>query len=357
MLIQKPFSEIDLGNIFFDSLKKDYAEFTDWFNKKANAGDQAYVFYTSPNTIDGFLYLKIEQEALMDVMPVQPAKPRLKLGTLKINAHGTKLGERFIKKVFDHLIGNNLDEVYVTVFDHHIGLIKLLKKYRFVKEAIKQTLNGIEGVYLKRLNKDQPYDIYNSYPMINAVNSKKYLLAIYPEFHSKLLPDSILRTENPSEIIRDISPNNSIHKIYLCKMDTICSVATGDILCIYRTSPEQGRAGFLSVMTTLCIVEEYRHINSFNTLDDFLNYALPYSIFTEAELRQFYSNKRYPYIIRFSYNIALPKRIIRNDLISDVGFNSNTRWGCFEISDSQFHKICQLGQINENIIINQTPVC
>jgi hypothetical protein len=128
MLEQQQFSKIDLDNPFFDSLKQDYKEFTDWFLKKANLGEQAYVFYSKPEIIDGFLYLKIENEELRDVIPIKPAKARLKLGTLKINAHGTKLGERFIKKVFDHLIVNDLDEVYVTVFDHHTGLIKLLEK-------------------------------------------------------------------------------------------------------------------------------------------------------------------------------------------------------------------------------------
>ena len=60
---------------------------------------------------------------------------------------------------------------------------------------------------------------------------------------------------------------------------------------------------------------------------------------------------------RFSYNIALPKRIIRNDLINEVGLNENAYWGCFELSDVQFKSICQLGRVNENIIINKTTVC
>ena len=40
----KKFSEINIKDSFFDSLKKDYEEFTVWFSKKADAGRKALVF-------------------------------------------------------------------------------------------------------------------------------------------------------------------------------------------------------------------------------------------------------------------------------------------------------------------------
>lgn len=357
MLREQFFREIDLNNNFFDSLKNDYKEFSQWFQKKVLQGEKAYLFYNEKSEIDGFLYLKIENDALVDINPAQPAKVRLKLGTLKINAHGTKLGERFLKKVFDHLLYNNLDEVYVTVFDHHIGLIKLLERYGFTKEAIKATENGEEGVYFKKFDKSKPYGDLESYPLINNINTRKFLLAIHPQYHSRLLPDSLLSNETPENIIKDISHTNSIHKIYLCAMNEISRVKKGDIVCIYRTSPEQGRAKYLAVLTSICVIEEYRNINSFSNEDSFLKYSEPFSIFSQQELKQFYREKKYPHVIRFSYNMALPKKIIRKDLIEKVGLLENQYWGCFEIRDPQFDKICQLGQVNENIIINQTTVC
>lgn len=351
MLVNQKFKDINLNDPFFDSLKQDYKEFTDWFNKKASQSESAFVFYLDTQ-IDGFMYLKIEEEELKDITPNKPCKRRLKVGTLKINAHGTKLGERFIKKALDYLVHCNLDEIYLTVFDHHEGLIRLIEKYGFLKEASKNTINGCEGVYFKRLTNKGNYDIYKSYPVINTVANRKHLLAIYPQYHSKLLPDSILKTEEEKEIIKDISHTNSIHKIYLCKMKHIESVNRGDILCIYRTTPEAGRANYLSVITSLCIIEEYKHINEFTRVEDFLRYALPFSIFTEVELRDFYRTKQYPYIIRFTYNVALPKRIIRKDLIEKVGFSASSYWGSFEIRNDEFLKICKLGEINENLIIN-----
>lgn len=38
------FSEIDLADKFFDSLKAAYPEFSEWYGRKAQEGAQAYVF-------------------------------------------------------------------------------------------------------------------------------------------------------------------------------------------------------------------------------------------------------------------------------------------------------------------------
>ncbi|UVL46077.1 hypothetical protein LOY57_25990 [Pseudomonas moraviensis] len=92
------FSEVDLTDTFFDSLKLDYEGFETWFDKKRVSGELAYVFYNSKNKIDGFLYLKSEVDIDESINPPLPVASTLKVGTLKINAHGTKLGERFIKK-------------------------------------------------------------------------------------------------------------------------------------------------------------------------------------------------------------------------------------------------------------------
>ena len=96
------FSNIDISDDFFSSLKSDYAEFEEWFLKKAKGDAEAYVFFNSRNRLDGFLYLKREDQPDDKISPPLPSGLCVKVGTLKINAHGTKLGERFLKKAFDH---------------------------------------------------------------------------------------------------------------------------------------------------------------------------------------------------------------------------------------------------------------
>lgn len=148
---EKLFRDIDIRNQFFNSLRADYDGFDIWF--KSKSGKTAYVSYNEVGEMDGFLYLKIENEAINDTTPPFEPKRRAKLGTFKIDAHGTKLGERFIRLVFQFAMKNSLKEIYVTIFDKHSGLIKLLTKYGFELKGRKnlKTINGSEGVYFKTL--------------------------------------------------------------------------------------------------------------------------------------------------------------------------------------------------------------
>ena len=201
------FSQVDLRDPFFDSLKSDYQEFPAWFSKKAN--DYAYVFRADSGQIDGFLYVKVENGPLTDVMPPLPPARRLKVGTLKINPHGTRLGERFIKKVIDHALTEGVDHAYVTVFEKHAALVSLLERYGFRRTATKTTPNGTELVLVKPMHV-QDGNPLERYPTVKLGHNAAYLLSLYPVWHTRLLPDSILKSEDAS-IVTDISHTNSIH--------------------------------------------------------------------------------------------------------------------------------------------------
>ncbi|WP_308150053.1 hypothetical protein [Spiroplasma sp. AdecLV25b] len=150
------FSEIDLNDIFFDSLKIDYNEvdFTNWFKMKQENSELVFV-YKEENTskIEGFLYLKVEDinENYHDsIIPNFAPKKRLKIGTFKITKNGYKMGERFLKIIFDNAKLNLVEEVYVTIIENNNEkqiLVKLLKEYGFEKWGIK---NEYENVYVKK---------------------------------------------------------------------------------------------------------------------------------------------------------------------------------------------------------------
>lgn len=343
------FRTINLADPFFDSLKADYAEFGDWFARKAAANDTAYVFQDDTGAIDGFLYLKIEDGVVADIVPPLPHARRVKVGTLKINAHGTKLGERFVKKIFDHAISEGVAEVYVTVFAEHGGLIALLMRYGFFSVATKTTPNGVEQVLVKRM-RELGATALQSYPLVQVRGRNIYLLSLMPIWHSRLLPDSILRNED-TNIVQDISHTNSIHKVYLAAMQGVQELRPGDVLLIYRTSDNQGPARYRSVATSVCVVEEYRHISSFASQDEFVTYCRPYSVFDEAELVDFWARRRYPYVFRFTYNIALPRRVTRGAMIDECGLDENAYFGILRLTPEQFHNIVSRGQINESLII------
>lgn len=349
-LVKKKFSEIDLSDPFFDSLKGDYIEFPVWFAKKSNSGDWAYVFYGDFGEIDGFLYLKEEVGAVDDVAPPLLPMRRLKLGTLKINPHGTRLGERFIKKVFDHAIDEGFGEIYVTVFEKHAALISLFLRYGFEVKASKASQNGVELVLVKEVFSDGK-DVLERYPLVKTGGCSAYLLSLYPIWHTRLLPDSILRGEDES-IVQDVSHTNSIHKVYLAAMRGMEVLVRGDVLLIYRTSDNGGPARFRSVVTSVCVVEDYRNINSFSTEAEFIKYCEPYSVFSLAELKNFWATKKYPHVLRFSYNFALKKRITRHQLLTEFGFSESAYPGFMKISTKQLMDIVAAGGVDEGLVVN-----
>lgn len=168
------FKNVNLSDAFFNSLKADYNGFSDWFTKKAD--DSAYVFINDTGMIDGFLYLKVENETMMDVNPPLPPKNRMKVGTLKINAHGTRMGERFIKKAIDHALYMNSEEIYVTIFPSHQALADSFMRYGFQHVANKQTGNNTELVLVKKMG-EITADVKKNYPLINS-RARKFLLAL-----------------------------------------------------------------------------------------------------------------------------------------------------------------------------------
>lgn len=360
-LIYQLFSDIDLSDPFFDSLKDDYSEFSLWFDKKKITNEKAYVYYDH-HMITAFLYLKEEHGLLEDItfydeyikQLVVKDLNLLKIGTLKINARGTRLGERFIKKICDHAIGSKYDYAYVTIFKKHSSLIEIMENYGFREVGYKDTKNGRENVYLKSFIHNYS-DILENYPRVNIAQKNYWLLSIKPIYHSRLFPDSILHTEK-HDMLEDISYTNSIHKIYLSSNFNVLKARIGDILVMYRTNHDgEGSADYKSVATSICIVEEVKKITDFSSKTEFLKYCLNYSIFSLNELEDFWELKKYPFLIRFTYNIALSKRIIRAILADEVGITRG-RWTFLSLSYQQFVKILKIGEVNESFIINKAKI-
>ncbi|MFT4252310.1 MAG: N-acetyltransferase [Caulobacter sp.] len=343
------FEDVDLSDPFFDSLKAGYEEFPAWFAKKANEGQPVYVYQSDAGTLMGFLYLKIEEGTVEDVSPHLPSARWVKVGTMKIVAHGTKLGERFIKKIFDFSISNKADGIYVTVFEEHSSLIRLLKRYNFQQHSTKTTPNGVELVFVRDL-RIFTGDSRKDYPFIHSGGKQAHILAIYPEYHTRLFPDSILNSET-SDIVDDLSYTNAIHKVYICSMN-VGKMKTGDILVMYRTSDKKGPAYYRSVVTSICVIEEVKSKKDFPTVGDFIKYALPHSVFSKDELRDWYGSSKRLHVIRMSYNAAFGRRTTRGKLIDEVGLSSTARWDTFKITKEQFLKITAMGEIHESLIVD-----
>ena len=341
-VIQKvKIGSLDLEDKFFDSLRADYEGFNEWLMRKSN--QDAYVFIENKE-IHGFLYLKDETESSDEITPFFEEKRRLKVGTFKINAHGTVLGQRFLSIILRTMFEENFKFTYVTVFEKQKGLIALLEKFGFMMWGVK---NNGELVYFKD---DRVTDnLYIDYPRINN-STNKFLLSIYPQFHTDLFPESKLNTET-NHYVEDLSFTNTIEKIYLSAMKNIKDIQSGDLIVIYRTS-DKIRAEYSSVATSICSVVEVKNINEFSNSEAFLSYCGKGSIFSQTELMNMWRNRKYPYIIKMLYNVPLRKRITRNQLIEEVGLNRNAYFGCLEITDHEFNKILEIGEVDEGFIID-----
>lgn len=342
----KRFSEIDLAEPFFDSLKDDYPGFENWFIKKSD--ESAYIIYNSYGQLDAFLYFKFEAGPITDVTPTLYSKRVLKIGTMKINPHGTRLGERFIKKALDLAINETTEGLYVTVFPKHKALLGLFLKYGFIQHGTKNSESGTELVLWKSLVETKQ-DLLLDYPRLSQRGKRKYLLSIYPEFHTRLFPDSILHNER-FDAIEDVSHTNSIHKVFISAAP-ISGLRMGDIIVIYRTSDNLAPARYRSVATSICVVEEVRSKREFTDPQQFLDYCLKFSVYSSEELLGFYFEQKRHHVIKMTYNIALRKRLTRGRLIDEVGLEGN-RWTFIELTDNQFDSILMAGDSHESLVID-----
>ncbi|NIZ19525.1 hypothetical protein [Entomospira culicis] len=319
-----PFSEIDLNDPFFDSLRKDYLDFEQWFTKKSKAPqEKAFVTYNQEKRIEGFMYLKREEMPVGDVEPpINFSGKLLKIGTFKVNGHGTKFAEQFIFIMFSQAIKNNYDKIYVTVYaNKQEGLTKRLQLFGFTTYGEK---NG-ETVLIKNLQYDNSQSHYFNYPLIQA--NRFFLLAIYPQWHTSLFPQSKLKTEKNHKHL-DLTSSNSITKIYIAFYPY--ELKTGDAAIIYRTSEDNKSARYCSVVTSLCIVEEVKYKYDFKDVEALLEYCKGRSVFSDSDIHGFWK-KNTLIIIKLLYITNFPKKPTRQNLLENNIINKEPI-RCYPIS-------------------------
>lgn len=213
-------------------------------------------------------------------------------------------------------------------------------------------MTEVEEVYVKNVTAIHR-NIFMDYPRVNLNGTRKYSLAIYPKYHTKLFPDSKLNSEK-IDIIKDVSHTNSIEKIYICKMKQVKCLIKGDLLYIYRTKDEeiQTPAWYSSVFTSVCTVEDVKSMADISTFDDLQKYCKNYSVFSKEELAEMFEEKEKYYIIRMLYNIALPKRVTRGNFLNKTSPLPNIYWGFFEMNSFMGNIIREMSGVNECYFID-----
>jgi hypothetical protein len=305
------FGNVDLQDRFFDSFRSDYVGFDKWFNGKSD--ETAYLCYNN-GELSAFLYLKCEDtdENYHNIKPIFEPRKRLKIGTLKVTSNGFKLGERFLKIVFDNARQYHVDEIYVTIFDkrpEQLRLISLLEEFGFKYYGEKNSASGLEKVYVRYFNKNaslaQPR---LTYPWLSKT-ANVFIVPIRPEYHTNLLPDSILRTESPQDFVDNEPYRNAISKAYVSH-SLNRDIKTGDILVFYRSG-----GIYKGVATTIGIVESIN--DKIASLEELIQICRKRTVLTREELTEYWQRnpRNRPFVVNFLYTFSFKRRLTLKEML------------------------------------------
>ena len=337
----KTIEEVNLSDHFFDSLREDYEgqKFDQWFKKKGK--ESAYVF-EDKSGIKGFLYLKIELPSERDYLRISPIlspKKRLKIGTFKIDSSGFRLGERFLKIIFDNARENDVEEIYVTLFEDKredvIRLKALLEQWGFVKHGYKNENNELVLVKSMKVYDDTSTPKHN-YPLIKD-ESNVFILPIKAAYHTDLFPDKILKNEDMHLYEENLAHRYAIEKIYLTGAFNI-RAKQGDIVLIYRMS-DQWNKSYSSVITGLAIVQD---IIPTNNVEECIDICKNRSIFDEQSIREFY--RQYSTVVKLLDFVSFKNPVTLKQLreINVVDAHSGPR-PFTPIAKDQYYSIYSMG--------------
>lgn len=334
------FIDVDVEDPFFDSFKVDYPDFEKWFNKKSS--DEAYVLFNDENLVEAFLYLKIEgkDENYWNISPTFEPKKRLKIGTLKVTNTGMRLGERFLKIIFDNAVKNDVDEIYVTVFSRNQGqldLISMLEWWGFENFGKKGEEELVFVRKMKKINNNpvNRTEPKKTFPYISQ-SGNFYIIPIRAEFHTDLFPDSILRGESTSDFSDLLPHRNAISKAYISNSPTK-DLKSGDGIIFYRTGGK--RPGYHNIITTVGVVESVEI--DIENADKLIELTSKKTVFSESHLRNLYKKseswgpKYKLFVINFLYVGSLKKRYTLTQMI-ELGIVDKAPRSVGKISKEQF---------------------
>lgn len=357
----KRFSEINLGDSFFDSLKRDYppeghcTDFVTWFNNKSADGSTALVFDDAQG-LGAFVYLKNEKQSISLKEKILPNLSRVKIGTLRLaeRYRGQRLGEGAIGLALWYWQKSQAQEIYVTVFDKHDVLINQLERFGFF--FVGHNDNN-ECVYLKSRIQLDYSDPYKSFPFINPNFSKAGYLIVDDVYHDTLFPYSELKNTLQEKIA--LSAANGLTKIYIGSPTSQFPYHVGEPLLIYRKfTGSDGKPGYKSCITSYCVVTNIIVAKQNNrvqiSLDDLLKKISNKSVFEEEEIRlKYIKEKTLTVVEMLYYGYFGAGHNVNWVWLKENGYWPNSYPTAARLSPEEFKLILKEGNVYvPNVIIN-----
>ena len=257
---------------------------------------------------------------------------------------------RFFKvgDIFDNALRGDVDEVYVTAFRNtaeHDRLIRLLEDWGFREFGTKGDKG--EKVWVRDFKPAvDSQDPRKTFPYVSR-KSKKFIVAIKPEYHTELLPDSILKTEKSEKYQHDMPYRNALSKVFISR-SIERGMRAGDLVVFYRTA-DRGAGYHTSVATSIGVVQGM--IDGIPNVRAFIAACRKRSVFTDPKLEEFWDAKPNwrPFVLNFLV-YSLPKRpnlkaLQENDIIQAAprGFDP--------MSDDAFERLLKVSNAKTGFVV------
>lgn len=188
-----------------------------------------------------------------------------------------------------------------------VALEELLYRWGFVYYGIKHNGGKEEKVLVKFLHKI----IDNGTPKLNYPNishlCNKFILPIMPQYHTTLLPDSQLNSENRIDFLGREPHRYALQKVYISWASTN-GAKPGDLILFYRMGLPGENKKYKSVISTIAIIDEI--IENIGSEENLLSLCQNRSVFSVDELKEFWRKHRYNLkILKFIFVKSLSKRL------------------------------------------------
>ena len=340
---EKELCEISINDPFFTDLKKDYANFEKWYEKKQLQHKKAYVAFKENGQLGAFLMLKIEDEREgyddFDV-PLERGK-RIKVSTFKVVDNGKAIGEALLKIMFDYALANGIYEIYITIYDKHKRLIDLFKEYGFEFCTYKLTEKQIgtyekEGVYIRKISNDKV-----NYPILKVDDQSVFIVPIQNEYCIMLFPDVLISSQiSMSDLMGTSTYGNVIKKAYICTRYS-SKMKPGDIVVFYASK---------SIKSIVCIgvVDDAFKANELDSCDAYKKVVKRRTVYEDSYLENAYQKGFFT--ILFKYYTKLDKYIKLEDAIRE-GIIKMAPQSLQSLDREKFKKLLELAGTENKIKI------
>lgn len=330
----------------FYTLKQDYPNIKDWFEKKSREGRKCWVHHQEDGSIGALLIYKFEDEPI-EAIPPLPKNKRFKISTFVVSNIGYKIGELFIKLSIDLSIRNGLFEIYLTHFTKSEDrLVDLISEYGFLKVGINK--NG-EDIYLKKLTVISeeiadlhPLDLAKRYypSFYDGEDVRKFIIPIQPEYHNRLFTDFEGRQTKVNEHLGEfIVEGNTIKKAYLSH-SRITKMRAGDVILFYRSIDQ-------SKITSIGVIESV--FKGIVSVDELTRIVGKRTVYNHNEIEDFVQKPTT--VILFLHHFHLKNPLSLNRL-EDMGVLSSAPQSIIEITNEKYNKIKRNGEINEHFTVH-----